>query len=179
MHHHDIKVVCEGESVVVSTSIFLAFSDFEEWIRCRFGIDKTKRIAFQDQSGKEIIPSLRQIDGKRSSTQEICVVVLKNPEPKAEVKISWVVSDFLSPSFLYPVVILAYFITIFASSENPLGPKNLFRYVSPIFTFLRVGLEHQDKLYADMYAAFVTWPVRTRNNIFILLLTVCGYHMGR
>jgi hypothetical protein len=182
MHHYDIKVTCEGESVVVSTSTFLAFSDFEEWIRCRFGVNKSKRIAFQDPTGKEIIPSLRQNDGKHSHAQEIIVIVLKNPEPEKPrpSKDSWDAADFLAPSFVYPVVLLAYFISIIASSTNPLGPKNFFQYVAPTLTFLQVEPEHQYKLYADMYAAFVTWPVISpaqtlRISIIFTFIVFAGY----
>ena len=158
MSHILVRVTYGKQNSVVKTSSFVSFSIFEEWVRCRFGIERTRCLIFKDSSGNEIIPTFSS-DNKLS---EIYVEVARNfdtTEHNKKLGQPFDTIDFFSVSFLYPVIILAYFLVVFVSHKETVGPKYLFNYASPILTFVRVAKDHQLRLYADMYAAFVTWPV--------------------
>mmetsp|Transcript_26229 Transcript_26229/g.26472 ORF Transcript_26229/g.26472 Transcript_26229/m.26472 type:complete len:204 (-) Transcript_26229:203-814(-) len=51
-----MKIIFEQTELEVSTLGYTSFSDFNEWIRCRFDISSEDKLIFKDKTGSEIIP---------------------------------------------------------------------------------------------------------------------------
>jgi len=141
--------------IVFRGSEDLSFSDFDSWVRSRFGIINSSLITYKDSDGDEILPVKSNLHKQEHITVEVTVVKTEAvpiaPKPKPNNSIFRIMYFYM----LAPIIVA------YAIVQN----NNVFAQYIPVHDFcdamdtqlIQMGIIHKTGVSLEAAIAFICW----------------------